>query len=396
MLTFRGYARAGTPAGIRNQVLILSAELSCNPWAIEIASRVPGCFAVTHQQGLGNVGVDRDMVTRILSNIAVHPNVAGLIVLASGNEDYDAGCLTDRAKLQGRMARLIGAGDVADAGELVEKGVAAAGDLLAQASMAKRVEVSLSELRIGLNCAGTDGVSAATSHAVCGAAMDRLVACGATVVLSEIPEMIGLGEAFFERAAGDALKGELRSLVSEHKRRLLASGEEVDEAELCAFNRQGGVSSLEMKAKISVMKGGRTPITQVNGYGQVPTRSGLVVMDGPALTDFVMTGYLGAGIHLMVNCCGCGAANQMPFLVGASGSSPLLPVIKVTGSAAHFQRATNRIDFDASVLLDRPDEVAGLAERLGRLIGATASGQPTRTETMRDFSLNFPMRFHQA
>ena len=71
----------------------------------------------------------------------------------------------------------------------------------------------------------------------------------------------------------------------------------------------------------------------------------LIFMDGPAMTDFVMTGYTGAGVQMMINTCGAGEGNKMPFAVGADSPSPILPIIKMTGSTEHYRRKSNKIDF---------------------------------------------------
>jgi altronate dehydratase large subunit len=177
----------------------------------------------------------------------------------------------------------------------------------------------------------------------------------------------------------------------------LRSGhEDVDNGDLCRFNIAGGLSSLSEKAKVSVVKAGASPIREVVAYGQTPAKSGLVVMDGPAMTDFVMTGLMGAGAHLMVNCCGAGIASKMPVVIGADRTSPILPVLKVTGNTRYFRQKENRIDFDAGVLQAHPERLPGRGKQLFELILAVASGKPARTEALQDFFVNFPMRYFQA
>ena len=80
--------------------------------------------------------------------------------------------------------------------KMVARGVQLARQLAKHAQAASRVEVEAKQLRIGLNCAGTDRFSSRTSHAVCGAAMDRLIAHGGTAIMSEIPEMIDIPTQF--------------------------------------------------------------------------------------------------------------------------------------------------------------------------------------------------------
>ena len=396
MTTFLGFPRKHGPAGIRNHVIVISGELSCNSWAINVAACVKDCWAVTHKNGMGNSGADRSMFLRILSNMVVHPNVAGVVLIVSGNEDYDPLDLVNRAMSEGRKSHLVSARQAAHSGAVIEKGIALARQLVKQAQSERRVAVDIDQLRIGLNCAGTDKISETTSHRASAAAMNQLVEAGSTVVLTEIPEMIGLDEDFFNRSATKAIEKKLRSIIRQHKRRLLAAGEDINQTELCPFNVEGGLSSLAEKSRICVIKAGTNVINEVLAYGEIPTSRGLVVMDGPAMTDFVMTGLMGAGVHVMSNCCGAGPANLMPFVVGADTASPILPVIKVTGGQKHFRRKENRIDFNASMLLEQPEKTNKTGARLFKLILDTASGKTTRTERGQDFSLSFPMRFCQA
>ena len=89
MITFRGYPRNNGPPGIRNIVLVISGDISCNPWSKEIASNFENCYALLHKHGLGNYAPDRKLIMRLLSGITVHPNVAGFVLVLSGSEDYN-------------------------------------------------------------------------------------------------------------------------------------------------------------------------------------------------------------------------------------------------------------------------------------------------------------------
>jgi len=394
MKGFLGFPRKSGPAGIRNHVLVLPGELACNPWAAEVAARAEGTCAITHKHGAGDIGPDRVLFLRLLSGIVTHPNVHGAVIVASGNEDYDPSQLVRAARRSGRKAYLVSAARIARNATLIRHALARARQLTAEAAAARRIETDPGQLRIGLNCAGTDVHSRRTSNAVCGAATDRLVAGGATVLMSEVPEMIGAGEGFLRRCAPGVRK-KLEAAMARHRRRLSVGGG-IDENELCMFNRQGRLSTLAQKAGISILKGGTSAVNEVTAYGQAPSRAGLVVMDGPALTDFVIAGFMGAGAHLVINCCGAGPANRMPVAVGCDCASPILPMIKVTGSSRHFRDRANRIDFDAGPALERPDAVAGLALGLVRRIVQTASGRATRTEGAPGYLLNIPVRYHQA
>ena len=100
--TFRGYPRKNGPAGIRNVVLVISGDLCCNPWSREIAAPFDNCWALMHKHGVGNYAPDRILFMRLLSGITVHPNVAGFVLVSSGNEDHKPEELTAQAKKNGQ------------------------------------------------------------------------------------------------------------------------------------------------------------------------------------------------------------------------------------------------------------------------------------------------------
>jgi altronate dehydratase large subunit len=177
---------------------------------------------------------------------------------------------------------------------------------------------------------------------------------------------------------------------------LAATGEEADDLEMVAFNVEGGLKTLREKAKVSILKAGSTAIQEVIAFGERPTRTGLIFMDGPAFTDFALTGLMSAGAHLTVSACGEGPANAMPFLVGSDAPNPMMPVLKVTASTEHFRRRANQIDFDTGAVLAGREAPSHAAARLVRRILAVASGDPTRTESIRDYLVPMPMSHPQA
>ena len=64
----------------------------------------------------------------------------------------------------------------------------------------KRVPVSASHLKVGLECGGSDGFSGITANPALGAAMDILVRHGGTAILSETPEIHGVEYMLTRRA----------------------------------------------------------------------------------------------------------------------------------------------------------------------------------------------------
>ena len=396
MQTFRGYLRPDGTAGIRNTVLVISGDLCCNPWSQEIASPFDNCFALMHKHGVGNYAPDRTLFNRLLTGITVHPNVAGFVFVSSGNEDYDPCELTIPAKKKDIPCYIVSARNVKSASTLLRKGKEYAERLVRIASLEKRVETGIDKLRIGLNCAGTDLSSAVTSHAILAQITDHIVSAGGTVIAGELPDFIGIEKELYKRCETAAIRKNLKTFMKRRRAMLEVTGETIDDIEMVRFNVEGGLTTLEKKAHVSVKKTGTGMIHDVIEYGRIPSKTGLIFMDSPAMTDFVMTGFLGAGVHVMINTCGSGEGNKMPFAVGADNPCPIMPVIKMTGSTFYFRQKINRIDFNAATLADGSEETQHAVQRLLRMIAATASGNQTKTETGNDYLLNIPVSYHQA
>src|SRR4029450_7749362 len=97
----------------------------------------------------------------------------------------------------------------------IEAGIAAIKEMLPAANNVKRVPVSASHIKIGLECGGSDGFSGITADPARGAAMDILVRHGGTAILSETPEIHGVEFMLTRRAISPEVgKKLLRS--SEH------------------------------------------------------------------------------------------------------------------------------------------------------------------------------------
>ncbi len=395
-MTFKGYKRPSGPPGIRNIVLVISGDLCCNPWSEEIAAPFESCFALIHKHGVGNYAPDRALFKRLIGGITLNPNVAGFVFVSSGNEDHPPAEMLAPAREAGKRFAVVSIKDMNSGAELVRKGKNHAYRIARAALDTTRVEVPLDRLRVGLNCAGTDTESAVTSNLVTGLVTDRIVGEGGTVMFTETPDYIGLGEKLFRRCErlgdGERLKG----MYEERARLLAATGEKIDDIEMVSFNTDGGLKTLEQKAAVAIVKAGTAKIAEVVDYGVPPTRHGLVFMDGPAITDYVMTGFMAAGAHLMISTVGAGAGNAMPFLVGSDFPSPILPVIKVTGSSPAFRKRCNKIDFNAAVIAQKQKTPGDAADGLMKKITAVLDGKATRTEAWRDYFLNIPVRYPQA
>ena len=243
--------------------------------------------------------------------------------------------------------------------------------MLAAASIARREPIPASELVVGLQCGGSDSFSGVSANPALGVAVDKLVACGGTAILSETPEIYGAESLLLERAvdreAGEKLIG-LLDWWEEHTR---------DEPQgldnnPSPGNKAGGLTTILEKSLGAVAKGGTTDLTDVVAYAARPTRRGLVFMDSPGFDPISATGQVAGGANLICFTTGRGSC---------FGCRPA-PSLKLATNTAMYMRMQDDMDINCGEILDGTASLDEIGERIFRAMLATASGAPTASELL--------------
>jgi altronate hydrolase len=375
-----GYRRADGRAGTRNYVAVI-ATVNCAAHASREIARhftaerlaetpnVDGVVALTHPYGCSVRPGGRDdvLLQRTLAGMARHPNVAATLLVGLGCEVNqvarlikDQGLPTDHPHLviqeQGGLRKTIAAG------------IARVEALLAQANAAWRTPQPLSELRVALQCGGSDGWSGVTANPVVGLVADALVRQGGTVVLGETPEIYGAEHLLTRRAASPAVGQKLIAQVrwwEEYTRRL---GSHMDNNPTPG-NLAGGLTTIYEKALGAVAKGGHTPLTAVYDYAAPITARGLTFMNTTGYDPVAVTGQVAGGCQLVLFTTGRGSV---------FGFKPA-PCIKVASHSALYHHMCEDMDLNAGQVLEGMP-LADVANELLELLIAVASGQPSKSE----------------
>ena len=165
-------------------------------------------------------------------------------------------------------------------GDEYEEGMKLLRELYAKASKDERVDVPLSELRVGLKCGGSDGFSGITANPLLGMFSDFLIAQGGTSVLTEVPEMFGAETILMNRCRNKELFEETVKLINDFKEYFLSHGEPVGENP-SPGNKAGGISTLEDKALGCTQKCGKSYVEGVLPYGERLKVKGLNLLSAP-------------------------------------------------------------------------------------------------------------------
>jgi altronate hydrolase len=383
--TFMGIVRPDGRVGTRNFVGILSS-VNCSSTAIrKIADyftperladypNVDGVVAFTQTSGCGmsSPSYHFDVLRRTIAGYATHANLAGALIVGLGCERNQVAGLVESQglKLSDNMRTLV-MQDTGGTRATIEAGIAAIKEMLPAANAVKRVPVSASHLKIGLECGGSDGFSGITANPALGAAMDILVRHGGTAILSETPEIHGVEFMLTRRAVSTAVGKKLLDR--------LAWWEEYTRGQNGQFNgvvgpgnQAGGLANIFEKSLGSAMKGGTTPLQGVYEYAERIDKAGFVFMDSPGYDPVACTGQIASGANLICFTTGRGSM---------FGSKPA-PTIKLASNTPMFRRLEEDMDINCGLVLDGELTVPQMGERIFEHILKAASGAPTKSELL--------------
>ena len=372
--SFRGYRRAGDCVAIRNEVWIIPTTGCVNGLAERLARQtsvnlprgnIDGVFALTHPYGCNQLGDDHVRTQEILANLAHHPHAAAVLVVSLGCETNN---LQEFKKVLGtwdpRRVKFLVCQDEEDE---YSAGLSILTSLLEFTSQAERVELPISELRIGLTCGGSDAFSGITANPVVGSFSDMFIGTGGSAVLTEVPEMFGAEIELLNRCMDGRIFAKGVDMINSFKRYFLDRGHPVHENP-APGNIEGGITTLEEKSLGCTKKAGNAAVVDVLPYtGRVQAR-GLTLLSAPGNDLVCTTALAAAGCHLLLFTTGRG--NPL-------GS--VIPTIKIATTTELAKKKRSWIDFNAGTVLGGAP-IRDLATQLFSLVGEVASGERTRNE----------------
>lgn len=366
--TFSGYLRQDGRAGIRNEIWILPTVGCIAHTARRIADaaarfQLPGCdgvFAFPHPYGCSQLGDDLANTRNILAALARHPNAGGVLILGLGCENNRMADMRRLLEERGPTDRIRFLSCQESDDETAE-GLTLITELYERMRADRRQELPLRMLTIGLKCGGSDGLSGLTANPLVGLAADRIAGAGGTLLLTEVPEMFGAEHLLFRRCVSREVFDKAAAMIEGFQQYYVAHRQPIYENP-SPGNRDGGITTLEEKSLGCIQKGGRVPVTDVLGYGEIAALPGLSLLYGPGNDLVACTALAAAGAALILFTTGRGT----PF------GGPV-PTMKISTSHALYNKKSGWMDFDAQILLEETPQEA--ADRLLEAILAAAGGR---------------------
>jgi altronate dehydratase large subunit len=247
--------------------------------------------------------------------------------------DRLAGSLADR----GVPVRELSIQGVGGSDEAVDRGVAAARELAADAS--RTATADLGDLTVGVVSSDLQESTVDRADPLIGAFVDRVVAAGGRAVVAGTERL---------RPHGDAVR---EAMIDESVVDRYADTIEASPPRTAGLTHRAADQSF---ADLARLWGGR-PIRDVLPYGAPATHeSGVALVNAPTAFAEASTALAAAGADVILHA----TADGIPT------GHPIVPVCKVTGDAETYAALSGDIDVDA-----RATGVDDLSARIGRIVG---------------------------
>ncbi len=368
METFKGYLRPNGDVGIRNYVLIIPT-VSCAVGVAQMIEReVPGTVALIHGEGCAK-RPERPMHIRILENIGKNPNTYAVLYIGLGCEGIAARPIAERVKEVNPnvFVRVI----QEDGGTLkvVEEATEFARKMVDAANKLELQDFPYSKLTVGLECGGSDALSGITANPAIGYLSDWLVKQGGRTILTETTEFTGTQSSLGQQGATPEISQQICDLIDSGERHVVEVLGENAAYIISPGNMEGGMSTIQEKSLGCIRKAGYSPVTQVVDHGEIPTKQGLIIMDGPGYDTESMTGLCAGGAQITIFSTGRG--NPI--------GHPCMPVVKIASNSRVFRAMPGDMDIDAGVILDGV-ELSEVGNQVIDFIKRVANGEQTAAE----------------
>lgn len=377
--TFMGYERKDGSVGIRNHFALISTVFCANGPLKDIAKAAEekykpndhfdGFISLNQEFGCSQTGKDLESLCRVVAGVVKNANFGGVLLVSLGCEmmiptvleDYLGEYDHDRIKYITLQAE----------SDEVGQAMARIDSIMHHIDTDRRSAVNIGKLHVALNCGGSDGYSGITANTLLGTFCDTMVKKGATVNMTEVPEMLGAEHILMNRAADERTFEAVVRMIKNYEAYFARYGEKAADNPTQG-NKAGGLSTLEDKSLGCIQKGGHCAVMEVLDYGERSTRNGFVLISGPGNDLAGVTGQIAAGAVLTLFTTGRGTPT------GFAG-----PTFRLASNTALATRKPNWIDFDAGRLLKATtaEEKAQLNEELYQQVMDVVNGKTkTRNE----------------
>lgn len=365
--TFWGFAREHGVAGTRNHIVLIATTSRSAAFVTELARRFAGhgVVPVAHTEG-GEAGRPNNygLLLTVLSGFLVHPNVGAVLVVD------EPGAAVTSAHL--RRPLTVPHAFFTRRGGFTEDLARAAGIVaswLTPVARQPRTEQPLSDLRIALQCGGSDAFSGITANPLAGAVAREVIRHGGAAVLAETDELIGAEGYVLRNVRTVDVARRFLQTVAAFQERVGWHGHTAEDNP-SGGNVYRGLYNIVLKSVGAARKLDRAlRLDHVVDYGEPLPGPGFTFMDSPGNDLESVAGQVATGCTLVFFTTGNGSITNFPFV----------PTLKFVSTTARHELLHNEMDVDAGRYLTGTPMDSLTSEALDLTI-RTASGEHTAGE----------------
>ncbi|MFN8453328.1 MAG: UxaA family hydrolase [Anaerolineae bacterium] len=354
--TFMGYRREGQRGvGTRNYIVLLGTSSRTAGYVRQLENylqgvassyrHLDGIVAAAHTEGGYESPNNLELVLRTLAGFMVHPNVGAVLAVDYGlevvtNERLRAYMLAHGYPLEHVPHQFISlTGSFQDN---LERGAAIVRAWLEPVNAAVRSEVSLAELKVGLQCGGSDAFSGISANPLAGWVAKEIIRYGGSANLAETDELIGAEAYALQKIKDVEAARRFLNLVERFKERAAWHGATA-EGNPTGGNKFRGLYNIVLKSIGAARK--RDPdvrLDYVIEYAQRMQLPGFYFMDSPGNDLESVAGQVAAGCSMIFFTTGNGSITNFPFV----------PTLKVVTTTQRYQLLAQEMDVNAGAYLD--------------------------------------------
>jgi altronate dehydratase len=356
--TFMGYRRgAGRGVGTRNYVVVMgvTSRLTGFVRALELEMKgvadtyenVDGIVCVAHTEG----GEERtpnnlDLLLRTLSGFMVNPNVGAVLVLDQGGEETVTNSMLgayleeygypiddlphEFMSLEGSFRRDL------------ERAKAVVRGWLEEVDAVRRTEEPASELKIGLQCGGSDAFSGISANPLVGWVSKEVIRNGGIANLAETDELIGAEHFVLDNVKDLDTARRFLSAVERFKERVSWHGQTAEDNP-SGGNNYRGLYNISIKSLGAAMKKHHdVRIDRIIEYAERMDEGGFYFMDSPGNDLESIAGQVASGANMIFFTTGNGSITNFPFV----------PTIKFVTTTGRYELLSKDMDVNAGAYLD--------------------------------------------
>ena len=353
---FEGYARpAGRGVGTRNMIILLGTSSRTGGFVRQLEARfagvaqrygnIDGIVAVAHTEGGHDNPNNTESVLRTLAGFVTHSNVGAVLCVDYGVEPVNNALLrkflTDNDyPLDAVPHAFLTLKEGFQAGLLQAEAIVTG--WLDQVNAMPRTAQPLSELKLALQCGGSDAFSGISGNPLASWVARELVRYGGAANLAETDELIGAEPYIMLNVRDAGTAAEFLKMIERFQERVAWHGHSAA-GNPSGGNKYRGLYNIVLKSIGAAMK--RHPdvrLDHVIPYSGPMKEPGYYFMDSPGNDLESIAGQVASGCNMIYFVTGNGSITNFPFV----------PTIKIVTTTRRYELLSQDMDVNAGLYLD--------------------------------------------